>query len=81
MLKEPVLSGATQVAAGGLYLVNNVVTPAPSTQSVSAWQAQIGGSPVIRACDVVGRSHGAYSTPNPQNTDKLGRSGGDIFEI
>jgi hypothetical protein len=67
-LNEPTLSGATVVTAGQLYCVNGKPTVAPTTQTVSAWAAQIGGSPVISSCDVAGRQ-----------TDSPFRPGADIF--
>jgi hypothetical protein len=78
------LAGATVPVAGQCYLVNGVPTLCPSSgaATITAWMATIGGSPIIAACDVVGRTHGAFlPTKSPLNTDLLGNVGLDIFEV
>jgi hypothetical protein len=56
-LNEIVLPGASTVFAGSLYVVAGVVTKATTTQTVSAWAAAIGGSPVIKNCDLAQRAN------------------------
>jgi hypothetical protein len=60
-LNEAALSGATSVIAGTVYVVAGVVTVAPTSQTVAAWAAAIGGSPVIMNCDIADRTH----SPSP----------------
>jgi hypothetical protein len=53
-LNEAILGGGVTVVAV-LYTVNNKPMVAPTTQTATAWAAAIGGSPVIKSCDVAGR--------------------------
>jgi hypothetical protein len=61
-INEVTLSGATQVVAGQAYAVNGRPTVAPTTQSVSSWATAIGGSPVIKSVDLIGRSTGWWES-------------------
>ena len=77
------LPGATTITPGQTFLVNGVpVVVPPGQASISAWAATIGGSPVIAACDVPARTHGAFLPANhPANMDLLGNKGLPIFEV
>jgi hypothetical protein len=77
------LSGATVPVAGNAYLVNGVVTICPSSgaATITAWASTIGGSPVIAACDVPNRTHGAFlPSGSPLNENLQQQTGCDIFE-
>ena len=77
------LAGATVPVAGNAYLVNGVITICPSTgaATVTAWATTIGGSPVIAACDVPDRTHGAFlPSKSPFNMNLQRQKGCDIFE-
>ncbi len=82
-LRETALTGGATVTAGVPYVIVpagslnscGYVALAPSTQTVAAWITALGldGGTIIKNCDVLGRSHGAFCG--------VGQNGLDIFEL
>ena len=76
------IAGGTTITPGQTFLINGVPTAVPLGQTtIAGWAASIGGSPVIAACDTVGRAHGAFlPADSPHNMDQLRHRGLSIFE-
>ena len=61
-INEAALDSATQVSVGRVYNINGKPVVAPTNQTVAQWQTAIGGSPVIKSIDLIGRSPGWLDT-------------------